>query len=43
MTNAIEAHGLVKTYPGGARALDGLGFEVEAGTIFGLLGPNGAG
>jgi ABC-2 type transport system ATP-binding protein len=39
----IEAHGLVKTYPGGVRALDGLGFAVEAGTIFGLLGPNGAG
>ena len=43
MTNAIEARDLVKTYPGGVRALDGLGFEVEAGTIFGLLGPNGAG
>jgi ABC-2 type transport system ATP-binding protein len=24
-------------------ALDGLGFSVEAGTVFGLLGPNGAG
>ena len=43
MTNAIEARGLVKTYPGDVRALDGLGFEVEAGTVFGLLGPNGAG
>jgi ABC-2 type transport system ATP-binding protein len=42
-TNAIEACGLVKTYPGGVRGLDGLGFAVEAGTIFGLLGPNGAG
>jgi ABC-2 type transport system ATP-binding protein len=40
---AIEAHDLVKTYPGGVRALDGLGFAVEAGTVFGLLGPNGAG
>jgi ABC-2 type transport system ATP-binding protein len=39
----IEAHDLVKTYPGGVRALDGLGFAVEAGTVFGLLGPNGAG
>src|ERR671924_1461235 len=40
---AIEAHDLVKTSPGGVRGLDGLGFAVEAGTIFGLLGPNGAG
>jgi ABC-2 type transport system ATP-binding protein len=41
--NAIEAFGLRKTYPGEVRALDGLGFTVEAGTIFALLGPNGAG
>jgi ABC-2 type transport system ATP-binding protein len=40
---AIEASNLGKTYPGGVRALDGLSFAVEAGTIFGLLGPNGAG
>jgi ABC-2 type transport system ATP-binding protein len=40
---AIEAEGLVKEYPGGVRALDGLSFAVEEGTVFGLLGPNGAG
>jgi ABC-2 type transport system ATP-binding protein len=40
---AIEAHDLVKTYPGGVRALDGLSISVEPGSIFGLLGPNGAG
>jgi ABC-2 type transport system ATP-binding protein len=40
---AIEASNLRKTYKGGIAALDGLSFEVEAGTIFGLLGPNGAG
>jgi ABC-2 type transport system ATP-binding protein len=39
----IEASDLVKTYPKGVRALDGLGFAVPAGTVFGLLGPNGAG
>jgi ABC-2 type transport system ATP-binding protein len=43
MPTAIEAHGLVKIYPGGVRALDGLSFDVEAGSVFGLLGPNGAG
>jgi ABC-2 type transport system ATP-binding protein len=40
---AIEASNLRKTYGGGVRALDGLSFTVEEGTIFGLLGPNGAG
>jgi ABC-2 type transport system ATP-binding protein len=40
---AIEAHDLVKTYPKGIRALDGISFAVPAGTVFGLLGPNGAG
>jgi ABC-2 type transport system ATP-binding protein len=40
---AIEAEGLVKTYPGEVRALDGLELAVPAGTIFALLGPNGAG
>ena len=40
---AIEADGLVKVYGRSARALDGLSFSVERGSIFGLLGPNGAG
>ncbi len=43
MTNTIEARALVKTYPGNVRALDGLSFVVEAGTVFALVGPNGAG
>ena len=41
--DAIAADDLVKTYPGGVRALDGLSLTVPDGTIFGLLGPNGAG
>jgi ABC-2 type transport system ATP-binding protein len=41
--SAIEVEGLVKTYPKGVRALDGVAFAVETGTVFGLLGPNGAG
>jgi len=40
---AIGAEGLVKEYVGDVRALDGLSFAVEEGTVFGLLGPNGAG
>jgi ABC-2 type transport system ATP-binding protein len=41
--DTIEISELRKTYKAGIRALDGLTFGVEAGTIFGLLGPNGAG
>jgi len=40
---AIAIRDLSKTYEGGKRALDGVTFDVPAGTIFGLLGPNGAG
>jgi ABC-2 type transport system ATP-binding protein len=43
MAKAIEAKGLVKRYGNDVTALDGLGFSVEEGTVFGLLGPNGAG
>jgi ABC-2 type transport system ATP-binding protein len=39
----IEADGLVKTFKGGVRALDGLSLTVTPGGVYGLLGPNGAG
>jgi ABC-2 type transport system ATP-binding protein len=39
---AILVEGLVKRF-GEVVALDGIDFEVSAGTVFGLLGPNGAG
>ena len=38
----IRTEALVKHF-GDVKALDGVDFEVEAGTVFGLLGPNGAG
>jgi ABC-2 type transport system ATP-binding protein len=46
--SALVADDLVKTYRAGrgktpVRALDGLSFAAETGTVFGLLGPNGAG
>lgn len=34
---------MVKVYPGGKRAVDGVSFDVEPSEIVGLLGPNGAG
>jgi ABC-2 type transport system ATP-binding protein len=44
---AVEARGLVKTYPAAGkariRALDGLTLVVPQGTVFALVGPNGAG
>jgi len=33
----------VRRHFGGVRAVDGVSFEIEDGTIFGLIGPNGAG
>ncbi len=47
-TPAIEARGLVKSYPAPGknpriRALDGLDLTVAPGTIYALVGPNGAG
>jgi daunorubicin resistance ABC transporter ATP-binding subunit len=40
---AIEVEGLVKVYPGGTRAVDGIDVTVDQGEFFAFLGPNGAG
>jgi ABC-2 type transport system ATP-binding protein len=42
MTHLLEAEDLVKDF-GTVRAVDGVGFAIDAGVCFGLLGPNGAG
>ena len=46
--NAIEVHGLKKTYAGSKKAapktaLRGVDLVIPRGSVFGLLGPNGAG
>ncbi|HYG70025.1 MAG TPA: ATP-binding cassette domain-containing protein, partial [Anaeromyxobacteraceae bacterium] len=40
---AIRCRGLVKRFPEGVIAVNGLDLEVARGECFGLLGPNGAG
>ena len=40
---AIEAHGLVREFKKGPRAVDGIDLRVETGEVYGFLGPNGAG
>ncbi len=39
----IQVENLVKTYPGGVKAVQGMTFAVPEGQFFGFLGPNGAG
>jgi ABC-2 type transport system ATP-binding protein len=41
--NSIEAHGLVRDFKKGPRAVDGIDLRVAPGEIYGFLGPNGAG
>ncbi|HKL74986.1 MAG TPA: ABC transporter ATP-binding protein [Halanaerobiales bacterium] len=42
MKNSLEVEGLKKYY-GNLKAVDGISFSVEDGSVFGMLGPNGAG
>ena len=42
LTPALVVRGLSKSF-GERRAVDGVGFTIAAGEIYGLLGPNGAG
>ncbi|MBA2569067.1 MAG: ATP-binding cassette domain-containing protein [Actinobacteria bacterium] len=41
--HGIEAEGLVRTFKGDIRAVDGIDLTVAPGEIYGFLGPNGAG
>jgi ABC-2 type transport system ATP-binding protein len=41
--NSIQAHGLVREFKKGPRAVDGIDLQVDPGEIYGFLGPNGAG
>ncbi|MCL4345713.1 MAG: ATP-binding cassette domain-containing protein [Candidatus Thermoplasmatota archaeon] len=39
----VETKDLVKTYPGGIKAVQGINLKIMKGQIYGFLGPNGAG
>jgi ABC-2 type transport system ATP-binding protein len=41
--STVDVEDLVKVYPGGTTAVDGVSFTVGDGEFFGFLGPNGAG
>ena len=42
-SKAVAVRGLVRSFKGGIRAVDGLDLDVAEGEIYGFLGPNGAG
>lgn len=43
MNNAIEVHGLTKTYRGSSFKLDDISFSLPKGSIMGFIGENGSG
>jgi ABC-type multidrug transport system ATPase subunit len=40
VSDIVDAENLVKVYPWGTRAVDGISFSVREGEFFGFLGPN---
>ena len=43
MSFGLEAVGLVRTFGGGLRAVDGVSFQLQPGELLTVFGPNGAG
>ncbi|WMX46538.1 ABC transporter ATP-binding protein [Streptomyces roseicoloratus] len=43
MTAVVELTGVVKEYPGGVRALDGVDLTIGEGELLGIVGPSGSG
>jgi putative spermidine/putrescine transport system ATP-binding protein len=43
MADGVTLAGVIKTFPGGMRAVDGIDLEVAAGEFVSLLGPSGCG
>ena len=41
--NAVSVQNVVKVFPNGAKAVQGISLEIGEGEVFGVLGPNGAG
>lgn len=41
--SAVSVKNVIKTFPNGAKAVQGISLEILSGEVFGILGPNGAG
>src|SRR5258708_31477397 len=41
--NAVSVQNVYKSFPNGAKAVQGLSLDIKEGEVFGVLGPNGAG